>query len=278
MSVHEIWEFFKRAQRAGISAVKLALVREDDAQGGVKAGSVPAWQRKLLSMYRDQSRLTFFGVNRLAIASDASRHACRDFQVAVAYDPLTKAGCHFTAMYVPSAKIIFPGEFDMPMEIERLAARRETERLKTLRFMQALSAQLFSLVKLKLENLIPDPALKALLLPASMDAESQSSIDSFEPFDFRSSDATRSVPVVHIILDQASVGCASAAFLTTFPTLIHFSFDKIHRLHNDLKCLPAELHEQLDIDRLVWPKCGLRFLWNALLVHCLSVIQALVLS
>ena len=37
--------------------MKLAEIRETDRDGGVKPGSVYLWQRKLLSMYKQESSL-----------------------------------------------------------------------------------------------------------------------------------------------------------------------------------------------------------------------------
>ena len=231
MSVHEIWDFFCKSKRARISATKLALVREDDAQGGVKEGTVPTWQRKLLTMYREQASLTFLRVNRLSVASDASRHDCRDFQVATAYDPENRVGAYLTSMYVCGSKVVHPGEFDLSPELERLAARREIERLKSLKFLQALSCQLQSLVRLSLEDFLPSESLRRFLLPL----RGQDTSDSIDSFEFASRAATRSVPVLHVILDQSSVGCAAAAFLSSLPVMAHFSYDKYHRVTNDLK-------------------------------------------
>ncbi|OLP97894.1 hypothetical protein AK812_SmicGene19681 [Symbiodinium microadriaticum] len=51
-------------------------------------------------------------------------------------------------------------------------------------------------------------------------------------FDAESADL---IPMLHILMDQGPIGCAANAFSLDQCLLVHYSYDKIHRLHRDIK-------------------------------------------
>ena len=209
MDVDSIFQFFQTAHRTKVSSVKLAEIRQQDSQGGVRVGTVGYWQRKLVALYLQRARVAFAGTQRVCIAADASRHSALDYQVSLAYSPERKIGCYFLPQYISSSKVVYPDEFPMLPEVERVCARREQERLKAMRFLQSLSGQLKHLCGYELADLIsPDEEIHTGMLDR---------------------------PMVHLIMDQGSVGCSAAAFLMHLGARVHFAFDKIHRLLRDVK-------------------------------------------
>ena len=94
-------------------------------------------------MHRKQSQLCFFNINKLCVATDALRHDSKDFLVSTFYScgQGSEVSAHATAQYVNTSKVIHPGQFKLTAESERLAARREVDRLSSLKFLQSVSAQ-----------------------------------------------------------------------------------------------------------------------------------------
>ena len=171
MNLHEVWSFIEDARVAKVSMDKLAVVRKRDEHGGVRAKTVPYWSTKLLSMYRKQSQLCFFNISKLCVATDASRHDSKDFLVTTFYScgQGSEVSAHATAHYVNTSKVIHPGQFELTAESERLAARREVERLSSLKFLQAISSQIeqISGKSLQLTSFEPSDDLAMQLCPLS---------------------------------------------------------------------------------------------------------------
>ena len=67
MSLHEIWRVIEQSKETGVSYHKICALRKDDPQGGVSEQLAWGWQRKLLALYRQRSRLSFFNVKNLAL-------------------------------------------------------------------------------------------------------------------------------------------------------------------------------------------------------------------
>ena len=65
----------------------------------------------------------------------------------LAYDPENGVAAHMCSVHVRSKKVLRPHEMELTPEAERLAARREIERLSSLKFLKALSAQLSKLIR-----------------------------------------------------------------------------------------------------------------------------------
>ena len=93
MSVHRIWDFIEQARNTKVSMMKLAEIRETDRDGGVKPGSVYLWQRKLLSMYKQESSLSFLNVRKLTMVTDSSHHSTKDWLVSLFYNSSAKLFC-----------------------------------------------------------------------------------------------------------------------------------------------------------------------------------------
>ena len=152
MSVHQIWDFIQKARDTKVSMDKLALIKETDRESGVKPGSVYLWQRKLPSLYKQDSSLSFLGVRKLSMVSDSSHHSTKDWLVSLFYNSSANVFAHATAQFVNSAKNLRPGQFELLPQVERLAARREVERLATLKFLQAVSNQCFKIARLQMSD------------------------------------------------------------------------------------------------------------------------------
>ena len=155
-------------------------------------------------------------------------------------------------------------------EVERLAARREIERLSTLKFFQAVSSQCFKLAGLQITDFQPDSQLLSMLAPLNpgdqatfrgaewevIRAEDPATVHSMR-FDAQSADM---IPMLHILMDQGSIGCAANAFSLDQNLLVHYSYDKIHRLHRDYqraaqrttpqKCPPNDVHVDPELQAL----------------------------
>ena len=157
MNMWEVWDFIQQGAEVGISLEKLAEVRKNDQQGGVSTGTIPGWQLKLVSLYRNQAQKSFKNVNKICVVSDASVQSTKDYIVTLCYSGWQGhevAACA-VSQYLNAAKIVFPGQFNLTDAAERLCATREQERLASYKVMQAWSAQLFQLSGLTLEDFVP---------------------------------------------------------------------------------------------------------------------------
>ena len=241
MSIHQIWTFFQESRAAGISAEKLAEVRKSDDQGGVKTGTVSHWQRKLLGMYLENAKLSFLNVNHIACVADGSKHSNKEFLVSVFYSYQNKVGCMGMSQQINSSKVLFPGQMNLTEEAERLAARHETERLAALKFIQAISHQisLLSNGRLEIKDFKPNPQLLQVLQPSPETSviegrryiklqEQDEPVEIVMPY-------FEDLPCLCLIMDQSTIGSAAGAWLNDGNYLVHFCFDKIHRLIRDLK-------------------------------------------
>ena len=265
MSLHQIWTFIEDSKRTGVSLDKLASVREREDHAGVNKHSVAFWARKVLSMYRQQSRLAFLGVNKICICTDASSHSNHDFAVSVAYhcSSTSEVSAYCTAQHVNTAKILFPGQLELTEEVERLAARRQIARLSAMKFMQALSAQIESLSsgQLSLRSFWPDDALALQLQPLRPGDRRYYNGSQFEiafanrddPVKVQLTDSCLAqIPVMKVLIDQGKVGAAADAFLNSLGMLIKFDFDKIHRLLRDCKGMSYRLEQCLLQSTFIW--------------------------
>lgn len=265
MSLHQIWTFIEDSKRTGVSLEKLASVREREAHGGVNKNSVPFWARKLLSMYRQQSRLAFFGVNKISVCTDASNHSNHDYLVTVVYhcSQGAEVAAYCTAQHVNTAKILFPGQMDLTEEVERLAARRQIDRLAALKFMQALSAQIAQLSNgsLCLTSFAPGDDLALQLQPLQPGDRRYFNGSEFEvafawkdePVKIQLTNRSLSqIPVLKVLMDQGKVGVAASAFCQSQGLLIKWDFDKIHRLIRDIKSMSFRLEQCVLATTFMW--------------------------
>ena len=256
MSLHQIWTFIEDSKRTGLSLDKLASVREREDHAGVNKNSVPFWARKVLSMYRQQSRLAFLGINKICICTDASSHSNHDYTVSVAYhsSSTSEVAAYCTAQHVNTAKILFPGQLELTEEVERLAARRQIARLSAMKFMQALSAQIESLSegRLSLPSFWPDDDLAPQLQPLQPGDRryfngSQIEIafaNREDPVKVQLTDSSLAqIPVLKILMDQGKIGVAASAFCQSLGLLIKWDFDKVHRLIRDCKSMSYRLEQ-----------------------------------
>ena len=263
MSVHQIWDFIQKARNTNVSMAKLALIKETDRESGVKRGSVFLWQRKLLSLYKQDSSLSFLGVRKLSMVSDSSHHSTKDWLVSLFYNGSANCFAHATAQFVNSAKNLRPGQFELLPEVERLAARREVERVATLKFLQAVSSQCFKIARLQMSDFQPHSQLLCMLAPLKpgdqasvrggefqiIRADDPATVHSMS-FDAESADL---IPMLHILMDQGPIGCAANAFSLDQSLLVHYSYDKIHRLHRDINGpLRGQLHKNVLLTTFMW--------------------------
>lgn len=244
MSTHQIWNFVKEAQRKGVSMDKLAKIRSEDRQGGCRVGTVCYWQRKLLALGKTQSQLAMMGSQHLSLVTDGSTHSSRNFLVTLFYSRRNGVAAFGTSQAIGGSKTLYPHEMNLTMESERLAARREVERLSALKFTQALQAQVkhISQNRMSLESLMVDETLLPFLKPhakrftemVNLQTKHYVELDNGDQLELALPDPAH-LPILNILMDQSKIGLAAAAFLSSRSALMHYRYDKIHRLIRDMK-------------------------------------------
>jgi hypothetical protein len=116
---------------------------------------------KYLPMYAARVALCCKNCLHFNLVTDASCHGCKDTLVSVSYSHENDCVAFAASQYVKSGKVVFPGEFSLATEVERIFARRERERLHSYKFIQAISNQLLQLSggNIQLESFVPAPHL-----------------------------------------------------------------------------------------------------------------------
>lgn len=226
-----------------MSMKRLAEVRK------VKSQSMDHMLSKLLTLYLQQSNQCFQGQNHMNIVTDGSCHSCKDMLLSICYSLNMDACCHMVGQVIYPSKVVAANEdIDVSLEIERILARREQERLSSYKLLQALSHQihLLSNGRLCLDSFRSpvDLALPLCRLNAgghrSFDSEGNVSIclsRHDEPKQF-SLGSYCDMPILTVMQDQGPCGMAAASFLKSERMnvmMVHMSWDKIHRLINDMK-------------------------------------------
>ena len=247
LNLEEVWNFINESHTKNVSMEALAKIRSEDVHGGVKVGTVLFWARKFMSMYHKRCQLSFLQENRVVIATDASTHGCRDVLVSLFFSPMSNvAGCA-VSQSVGLSKVLAPNEIPLCQEAEVRAAKREEERLSSYKLLQALSHQLLLQTQLlTLMSLEPSPQLGLLPLKPG-DSREVSNENGQVTVTIRRAGSefeegvrcdlthVRNVPIVTCLMDQGPTGLAAASFMRHHNYLIHFAWDKIHRLIRDLK-------------------------------------------
>ena len=215
-------------------------------------------------MYDTRLELCFIGAQHLTLITDGSTHGCRDTLVTCVFDPMEQVAGWATCMAIWPSKFVSPGDYDLEMEVERLLARREGERLSSYKLIQALSKQLWLVTRKQLS--MSDLKVPVDQLPA---------IERLEPGDVRTVEngwlhvtkedgnvfdvdllgMVQRSTTLGIIGDQGPNMQASMSFLYGHHFLVHGIYDPYHRLVNDCK-LSADAAGMLDAT------CASRFLWG----------------
>lgn len=249
MHVHQIWDFLQNITTS-VSAQLLSSVREKENHGGAKRGTVVHWTRKLLNMYFDKCSTLFKDRKRIRVVTDGSTHSCKETMVTIF---ATEAGsaCYGTIQRLSTLKFVTPFELSLEPEAEYACARREQERLASYRYLAALSHQLQLLTCKSQTPLTMEsfrPPLEVGLLPLQpgdqrfvmhRDAVSIVSVQrrgcdrkSVVRLDFEDD-----IPILCLLSDQGPSCTAAAAWLKhdDYSCLVHFQWDGIHRMANDIK-------------------------------------------
>lgn len=240
LNLDSIWALFEEARVKDLSLHNLAKVRGSDTTGGMSTASVQHWHAKYLQIYKSRATLGFKHFWHLNLVTDSSCHGTKDTLISTFYSYESKNSAFAICQSMKTSKHLFPGELELESQVETLAARRELERLKSYRFLQALSHQLHQLTggNLDLTHLIPtsDLCLEPLKPGDSREFAGDGYLffraDQVDPIQQTLTDR---VPVVSCLMDQGSTGCAATAWLQSQHSLFHASWDKIHRVVRDLK-------------------------------------------
>lgn len=264
--MNQVWNLLMEAQEKNLSLHSLAKLRESDPTGGVKPGAVHHWLHKYLSMYAARVALCYKNCLHFNLVTDASCHGCKDTLVSVSYSHENDCVAFAASQYVKSGKVVFPGEFNLATEVERICARREQERLHSYRFIQAISNQLLQLSSgnIQLESFVPAPHLcLEPLRPGDGIERRESGVYFLRHPVVHVSDENavkqdlsqvQDLPLVTLLMDQGTTGMAAGAFMLSKNFLVHIKWDKIHRLVRDCKLAAkvAKLNEAIAMTSYAW--------------------------
>ena len=194
------------------------------------------WQRKLLSLYRKLSKLSFVGASRISVVTDASTHSCRDYLVSCFFESRLGLGAYAASQHIRTSKLLFPGEQNLTEEAERLAARREIDRLSALKIPSGTKCTTCKVDWLELCVISGAGGFEFFFWPLqpgdtrTIDVASRMFALNGMEVGF---DQLANLPVLHVLMDQSKIGCAAAAWVAS--ETCHWTFDKVHRLLRDLK-------------------------------------------
>ena len=208
----EVWNVLEKAREQNVSMYTAASLTND----GASAGSSLYWQQKLNAMYFRRSRMSLQQYSsstptRISVCTDASL-------LSIFYSYQTDTACYGVSQHPWPGKIVTAGD-DLAVEtehLERILARREQARLGTYKLAQALSNQLQLQVDKTLADFLVPKELLPLLEPGNerdrvVTADSKISI--FEECDIDVLQTTCDVPLLTLLVDQASTDLTLASFL-----------------------------------------------------------------
>ena len=238
LHTNEVWNVVLKAQEQNVSMYKVAMLSAE----GHSAGSSHYWQQKLNAMYYRRSKLSFTtdGPVRISACTDASVHSCRDTLLTIFFDFQSNTACYGVSQHLWPGKHVSAGD-DIAVEmeeLERILARREQSRLATYKLAQALSRQL----QLQTDRTLADFAVPEKLLPLLRPGNARCrvvthdhklQIDGKEEIDILQE--ILSIPVVALLVDQASTDMSLASFLRDSFFLVDMDYDPFHRLARDQK-------------------------------------------
>jgi hypothetical protein len=238
MHLDEVWQVVEKSQAQNVSMYKVAMLSAD----GASAGSCLYWQQKLNAMYYKRSRMSLLSLEpvRISVCTDASVHSCRDTLISIFYSCQNDISCYGISQHLWPGKIVSAGD-EVAVEteeMERLLARREQSRLATYKLAQALSQQLQLQVGLVLNDFAVPEKILPLMTPGNaqdrqITVDGNLTINGSDEIDVIQ--ATYDVPVLCLLVDQASTDMALASFLNDSFFFIHMDFDVFHRLARDQK-------------------------------------------
>ena len=239
LHLDELWDLLGSAQEQNVSLYKAANLKA----GGASAGSCYYWQHKLNAMYFRRAKMTLCGTEgptRLSITTDSSAHSCSDTLLSIFFDFRNNTACYAVSPQMWPGKIIAAND-DVAVEteeIERILARREQSRFGTYKLAQALSHQLELQCGKELAAFLVPEDLRPLLKPGNAQdrvvTERQCvKINGGDEIDVLK--ATREVPLVTFLVDQASTDMSLASFLQEVGFFACMDYDPFHRVARDQK-------------------------------------------
>ena len=236
LHINEVWNVVLEAQEKNVSMYKVAMLSTD----GHSAGSSHYWQQKLNAMYFKRSKMSFRteGPVRISACTDASVHSCRDTLLTIFYDFQSNTACYGVSQHLWPGKHVQAGD-DIAVEteeLEKILAKREQSRLATYKLAQALSRQL----QLQTGRTLADFAVPEKLLPLitpgnpryrTVTHDCKLQVDRHEEIDILQE--ILGLPVVALLVDQASTDMSLASFLSDAFFLVDMDYDPFHRLARD---------------------------------------------
>ena len=247
LHVNQIWNFLE-SKKPTMSLEALADARLSEKHGGATKSTVAHWAKKKLNLYFSRSVSMFENLSRVRVVTDDSTHSTQETMVTV-FGTEAETACFATIQRIPSLKFVTPFEFDFLEEsAERLCARREQVRLASYRFLTALDYQLdlVSSGSLSLEKFrAPSEAGLDPLVPGDVRFQRVISDKCWVQVKRHGDDVGKLVklnydqelPIMVLLSDQGPVCTAASAFVKydSYSTLVHYQWDGIHRVVNDLK-------------------------------------------
>lgn len=131
----------EEAREAKISLPGVARLRRKEQSAGASETSVHFWSKKVLNMYFERNKLVFLNLPHLCLVTDASTHSQRETLVSIIYNHEKDVCGLAPTQQVSRSKVVSPLEFDLPDDVQALAAERKIERLSAYKFLAALSNQ-----------------------------------------------------------------------------------------------------------------------------------------
>lgn len=206
--------------------------------------------QKKLNMYFDKCTSLFQDRRRIRAVTDGSTHSCQETMVSI-FATESGSACYGTIQRLSTLKFVNPFEFELEPEAEYVCARREEQRLSSYKYLAALSHQLELLTSKSQEPLTMEsfrPPMDAGLLPLEPGDQrfvlrrEDMVIASIQRKGQDRKVATRldfetELPILCLLSDQGPSCCAAAAWLKhdDYSCLVHFQWDGIHRVTNDVK-------------------------------------------
>ena len=238
-----VWSLLEKQAAHNLTLRQVMSVTSDHKENGSHPQNAIRWEALVECMYNRRLSLAWPHVNHLCMTADSSTHAYNDALLAIAYSWELEQACFPMLQFLVPGKDVFATEDELTVECIGLAARMKLERVAAYRQLQGISHMTLQLHARNINDYdVPNCSLAPVgeherRVVVVRGEERKAFIVNTETRTQKSvlPDGLQDVPLLVLLLDQGSIGCASSGFVDHMDKMVLIRFEKIHRLIRDIK-------------------------------------------
>ena len=238
------WEALHRANAAGVSAQVVARVRQRDDDMGAHDSLAPCWEYIHQLAYDERAKLAFTGASHVCLSIDGSTHSYHETLLGIAYTWENNQAAYTKIQHMLPGRDVLKGEAALTDLVQLLAEQRRLERVAAYRQLQAIGHMTSMLCRRCLEDydmppgvhLTPLAAREARVVLRGGETDTAVVVNrDTNTYTEVLPGNVHDVPLLTLVMDQGSIGCAGNGFTKYLGKMIFMKWDELHRLIRDIK-------------------------------------------